>query len=224
MQRDRIDRDRRMKNRVVLVLLLVLVAVFFALTIVRMERQSHPAPHPGSQAPTEGTGLAAALGTVLGSNIELIDHDGRAVRTADFDGKVKLVFFGFTHCPDVCPTGLSLMSLLLEELGDEAAQVRALFISVDPERDTPEVMKGYVSNFANGIIGLTGSTAQVEAAVRAFHAYARKVPQGDGSYTVDHTASLYLLDRSGGFRATIDIHENQKTALEKLRLAIRRPT
>ena len=144
------------------------------------------------------------------------------MRLADLAGKVRMVFFGFTHCPDVCPTGLSTISLLLEELGDEAARdVRALFITVDPERDTPEVIRQYVSNFANGIIGMTGSPQQTAGAAAAFHAYAKKVRQRDGTYTVDHTASILLLDRGANFRGTIDIHESPTSAAEKLRRLLR---
>lgn len=175
-------------------------------------------------SPAGDNSLSASLGRPLGENVTLVDHDGRTVRLADVAGKVRMVFFGFTHCPDVCPTGLSIMSLLLEELGSEAARdVRALFITVDPERDTPEVMKQYIANFANGIIGLTGTRQQIAGAAAAFHAYAKKVPQRDGSYTVDHTASILLLDRAGNFRGTIDIHEKPSAMATKLRRLLRQP-
>lgn len=169
-------------------------------------------------------GLSASLGRPLGEDVTLLDQDGRAVRLADFTGKVRMIFFGFTHCPDVCPTGLSTMSLLLEEMGEAARDVRVLFITVDPERDTPEVMRDYVSNFANGIVGLTGSPEQIAAAAAAFRAYVRKVPQEDGTYTVDHTASILLLDRAGSFRGTIDIHESPSSAAEKVRRLLGRRT
>lgn len=160
-------------------------------------------------------------GAPLGRGVTLVDTDGRPMSLLELSGTVRMIFFGFTHCPDVCPLGLSNMSLLLEELGEEARDVRAVFITVDPERDTPEVMKQFVANFAGGIIGLTGTVQQVGGAVATFHAYAQKVPGRDGAYTVDHTASIFLLDRSGNFRGTIDLHEPQLTAAEKLRRLLR---
>lgn len=164
-----------------------------------------------------GDNILESLGKPMDERFRLVDHLGRNVGPETFAGKVRLVFFGFTHCPDVCPTGLSLMSQLLEELGPDAKDVQALFISVDPERDTVSVLKDYISAFAGGILGLTGTPAQVEEATKAFNAYFKKVPQPSGGYTVDHTASVYLLDRDGSFRATIDIHEKQEIALQKVR-------
>jgi len=164
-----------------------------------------------------GDNILESLGKPMDERFRLIDHLGRQVGPETFAGKVRLVFFGFTHCPDVCPTGLSLMSQLLEELGPDAKDVQALFISVDPERDTVTVLKDYISVFAGGILGLTGTPAQIEDVTKAFNAYFKKVPQPSGGYTVDHTASVYLLDRDGNFRATIDIHEKQEIALQKVR-------
>ena len=164
-----------------------------------------------------GDNILESLGKPMDERFRLVDHLGRNVGPETFAGKVRLVFFGFTHCPDVCPTGLSLMSQLLEELGPDSKDVQALFISVDPERDTVPVLKDYISAFAGGILGLTGTPAQVEEATKAFNAYFKKVPQPSGGYTVDHTASVYLLDRDGNFRATIDIHEKQEIALQKVR-------
>ena len=164
-----------------------------------------------------GDNILESLGKPMDERFRLIDHLGRQVGPETFAGKVRLVFFGFTHCPDVCPTGLSLMSQLLEELGPDAKDVQALFISVDPERDTVTVLKDYISVFAGGILGLTGTPAQIEDVTKAFNAYFKKVPQPSGGYTVDHTASVYLLDRDGNFRATIDLHEKQDVALQKIR-------
>lgn len=206
-----------MSTRLQVLLLIVLVTIGVAAgAAVWLSPDRKPNQRSGQE-----TGLTASLGRPLG--FELVDQDGRTVRATDFDGKVRLVFFGFTHCPDVCPTGLSLMSWLLEELGDRKKDVYALFISVDPQRDTPEVMKDYVSNFANGIVGLTGTPEQLAAAARAFRAYFKKVPKADGSYTVDHTASLYVLDRNGNFRTTIDLHEDPNVGAAKLRRLISDP-
>ncbi len=164
-----------------------------------------------------GGDVLESLGKPMDERFRLVDHLGRNVGPETFAGKVRLVFFGFTHCPDVCPTGLSLMSQLLEELGPDAKHVQALFVTVDPERDTVAILKDYISVFAGDILGLTGTPAQIEEATKAFNAYFKKVPQPSGGYTVDHTASVYLLDRDGSFRSTIDIHEKQEVALQKIR-------
>lgn len=168
-------------------------------------------------------GVLEPFGRPIDERFRLVDHFGRQVGPDTFGDKVRLVFFGFTHCPDVCPTGLILMSQLLEELGAEAKDVQALFITVDPERDTVETLRQYMSVFAGDILGLTGTAEQIASVTGAFSAYFKKVPQPSGGYTVDHTASVYLLDRSGIFRATVDIHESQDVALQKVRriLALR---
>lgn len=153
----------------------------------------------------------------IGGPFTLVDHDGRTVSEKDFAGRPTMVFFGFMSCPDVCPTALSNVSELLRQLGDEAKDIRVLFISVDPERDTPERLKTYVSNFDRRVVGLTGSQDQVAAAAKAYRAYFKKVPQDGGNYTMDHTATVYLMDRSGKFRGTVDIHEAKDASLAKLR-------
>ena len=171
----------------------------------------------GKDQEARGDNVLQSLGKPMDERFRLVDHFGRNVGPETFAGKVRLVFFGFTHCPDVCPTGLSLMSQLLEELGPDAKGVQALFVTVDPERDTVPILKDYISVFAGDILGLTGTPAQIEEATKAFNAYFKKVPQPSGGYTVDHTASVYLLDRDGNFRATIDLHESQDVALQKIR-------
>lgn len=176
-----------------------------------------PIAGPGREREARGGTSLASLGKPIDERFRLIDHFGRQVGPDTFAGKVRLVFFGFTHCPDVCPTGLALMSQLLEELGDDAKDVQALFISVDPERDTVAVLKEYVSVFAGNILGLTGTPEQIADVTKAFSACFKKVPQPGGGYTVDHTASIYLLGRDGTFRATIDLHEKQEVGLQKIR-------
>lgn len=203
-----------MSPRAHLVALSVLVAFgamagYFAWTV--------PASRLDADLEARRTNVLESLGKPMDGRFRLVDHLGRPVGPDTFAGKVRLVFFGFTHCPDVCPTGLSLMSQLLEELGPDAKDVQALFVSVDPERDTVPVLKDYISVFAGNVLGLTGTPAQVEDATKAFNAYFKKVPQPSGGYTVDHTASVYLLDRDGNFRATIDLHEKQDVALQKIR-------
>lgn len=203
-----------MSPRLQVVALLVLIALgamaaYFAWTL--------PAARLDGDLEARSGNVLESLGKPMDGRFRLVDHLGRPVGPDTFAGKVRLVFFGFTHCPDVCPTGLSLMSQLLEELGPDAKDVQALFVSVDPERDTVPVLKDYISVFAGNVLGLTGTPAQVEDATKAFNAYFKKVPQPSGGYTVDHTASVYLLDRDGNFRATIDLHERQDVALQKIR-------
>ncbi len=137
----------------------------------------------------------------IGGPFTLVDQDGRTVTEAAFKGKPTLIYFGFTFCPDVCPTSLLLMETALEKLGPDAAnKVNLVFITVDAERDTPELLKGYVTNFGPTFIGLTGTPDQVAAAARAYRVYYQKVPGKDGGpYLMDHSSIVYLLDRNGRF-------------------------
>ena len=137
----------------------------------------------------------------IGGPFTLVDQDGRTVTEAAFKGKPTLIYFGFTFCPDVCPTSLLLMETALEKLGPDAAnKVNLVFITVDAERDTPALLKGYVTNFGPTFIGLTGTPEQVAAAARAYRVYYQKVPGKDGGpYLMDHSSIVYLLDRNGRF-------------------------
>jgi protein SCO1 len=153
------------------------------------------------QAPSPISSAVAAVG----GPFHLEDQDGKAVTDQDMKGKPFLVFFGFTHCPDVCPTTLFDMSQLMRQLGPDADRTGALFITVDPERDTPQVMKDYLSNFDPHLRGLTGDQAAVDAAVKAYRVYAKKVPLDGGDYTMDHTGVVYLMDKTGQFIAPFDV-------------------
>ncbi len=146
-----------------------------------------------------GTRIAGTGPSSIGGVFTLVAQDGRTVTDKDMAGTPFLVFFGFTHCPDICPTTLHETSEFLQALGAGGAKVRALFISVDPERDTPEVLKSYLGSFDPRILGLTGSHEAVEQATKAYKAYAKRVPLKDGDYTMDHTAIVYLMDRDGRF-------------------------
>jgi protein SCO1 len=148
----------------------------------------------------------------VGGPFQLQDQNGKRVTDADMKGKPFLVFFGYTHCPDVCPTTLFDMSQLLKELGPDADRTEALFITVDPERDTQPVMKDYLSNFDPHLRGLTGDRAAVDGAIKAYRVYAKKVPLEHGDYTMDHTALVYLMDRNGRFVAPFDM--SRKPAVE----------
>ncbi len=137
----------------------------------------------------------------VGGPFELIDGDGRKVTERDFRGRHMLVYFGYTFCPDVCPTTLFSASQALDGIGpDLAAKVRLAFVSIDPERDTPEVVKEYAGHFHPGTVGLTGTPEQVAAAARSFRIYYRKAaPDEDGSYLVDHSSILFLMDGEGRY-------------------------
>lgn len=140
-------------------------------------------------------------GTELGKSLTLTDHNGQARTLKDFEGKVTVAFFGFTQCPDVCPTALAELSQVMSQLGNDAERVQVLMISVDPERDTGEVLKQYVTTFDPRFLGLTGTPEQVKQAAASFKAYYAKVPtEGGKNYTMDHTAAFYLLDAKGESR------------------------
>jgi protein SCO1 len=142
----------------------------------------------------------------VGGPFSLVDQDGRPITEKDVAGRPHLVFFGFTHCPDVCPTTLFRISEVLKATGEKGRNLQALFISVDPERDRPEVLKEYLSSFDERVRGLTGEPAAVEAAVKAYRAYARKVPTKDGDYTMEHTSYVYLMDRRNRFVSTLNLN------------------
>jgi cytochrome oxidase Cu insertion factor (SCO1/SenC/PrrC family) len=138
----------------------------------------------------------------VGGPFELTDHTGKPRTNSDFRGKLMLVYFGFTYCPDVCPTDLQAIGLALDKLGTAADSVQPLFITVDPERDTPQHLAEYVPMFHPRLIGLTGSAEAIRKAADAYKVYYAKVdpPKGDGGYyTVDHTAFIYLMDREGNY-------------------------
>jgi protein SCO1/2 len=153
----------------------------------------------------------------VGGPFHLEDQNGKAVSDADMKGKPFLVFFGFTHCPDICPTTLFDMSQLMQALGPDADRTGALFITVDPERDTPAVMKDYLSNFDPHLRGLTGDQASISAATRAYRVYAKKVPLENGDYTMDHTAVVYLMDKDGRFVAPFDMSRKPEAEAADLR-------
>jgi protein SCO1 len=177
------------------------------------------------------TGLVLCLGVILfvggrgsavsaasvGGPFDLIDQNGQPFSDKELKGKSFLVFFGFTHCPDVCPTTLFEISEVLRNLGPEADHTAALFISVDPERDTPAALKDYLSNFDPHLLGLTGSAAAVEAVAKAYRVYYRKVPLAAGDYTMDHTAIVYLMDREGRFVAPLNMRRTVSELTADLR-------
>lgn len=141
--------------------------------------------------------LAQAQGEAqIGGDFTLTDTSGKTVKDQDFRGRIMLVFFGFTHCPDICPTTLGILSDALQKLGPKAEQVAPIFISVDPERDTPQTIKSYLSNFDAHFIGLTGTPEQVKVAARAYKAYYGKSPDGG---SVNHSGFIYMMDKQGKY-------------------------
>lgn len=164
----------------------------------------------GSAGDKPGAGTSA-----IGGPFEL-QSGARTVTEADVRGAPFLVFFGYTHCPDVCPTALYQMSEVFRALGPEA-KIKGLFITVDPERDTPDLVKEYASNFDSRIIGLSGDRAAIDKARAAYRVYARKAPGADGDYTMDHSALVYLMDRDGKFLHAFNLDRPPEKAAAELR-------
>jgi len=164
-----------------------------------------------------GPGPVAQQIAAIGGPFTLTDQNGRTVTDQDFKGKPFLVFFGFTHCPDVCPTTLFEISEILRTLGPDADRMRAAFITVDPERDPPEAMKDYLSSFDPHLYGLTGDPAAIAAVAKAYRLYFKKVPLDGGSYTMDHTAIVYLMDKNGRFVSPFNVKRTAAAAADDLR-------
>ena len=152
----------------------------------------------------------------IGGPFKLVDQNGQVVTDQDLKGRPFLVFFGFTHCPDVCPTTLFEVSEILRALGPDADRARALFITVDPERDTPAAMKDYLSSFDPHLTGLTGDPAEIAAVAKAYRVYFKKVPLDEG-YTMDHTAIVYLMDKTGRFVSPFNIKRPTDVEVADLR-------
>ena len=164
-----------------------------------------------------GSGTSAVQAVSIGGPFNLIDQNGQPFTDKDLKGKSFLVFFGFTHCPDVCPTTLFEISEILRNLGPEADHTAALFISVDPERDTPAAMKDYLASFDPHIRGLTGDAAALDAVARAYRVYYKKVLLEGGDYTMDHTAIVYLMDKAGRFVAPVNMRRSVDLVAADLR-------
>jgi protein SCO1/2 len=153
----------------------------------------------------------------VGGPFKLINQNGDVVTDQNLKGHPFLVFFGFTHCPDVCPTALFEISEILRALGPDAERMRALFITVDPERDTPAVIKDYLSSFDPHLSGLTGDPADIAAVAKAYRVYYKKVPLEQGGYTMDHTAIVYLMDKEGRFVSPFSLKRTAEAAAADLR-------
>jgi cytochrome oxidase Cu insertion factor (SCO1/SenC/PrrC family) len=151
----------------------------------------------------------------VGGPFELVDHTGRGRKEAEFRGKILVVYFGYTHCPDVCPTDLHAIALAVDHLGEAGEAVQPLFISLDPERDTPAVLAEYVSLFHPRLIGLTGTADEIAAVARLYKVAFRKYrPPDGGPYLIDHTGFIYLFDRSGRYRGFFPPGTSEERMLE----------
>jgi protein SCO1 len=153
----------------------------------------------------------------IGGPFQLTDQNGKTVTDNNLKGKPTLIFFGYTHCPDVCPTSLFEISEVLRALGKDADKVNAVFISVDPERDTQATMKDYLSSFDPHLEGLSGDPAETAKVITSYRVYAKKVPTKDGDYTMDHTALIYLMDRDGRFVSPFNMKRSPEEAASELK-------
>ena len=155
---------------------------------------------------------------LVGGPFTLTDHTGKRVTDQDFRGRFMLVFFGFTFCPDVCPTALQVMAAALDKIGPKAEQITPVLITVDPERDTPEQMASYVKSFHPRLVGLTGSPEEIEAVAKAYRAYFKRVPdpKSSGGYTIDHSAIIYVMGPDGAFRTHFTYTVNADAMAERL--------
>jgi protein SCO1/2 len=154
----------------------------------------------GKQEEFAGTDISGAQ---FGDPLALVDHHGNPRKLADFRGKVVVLFFGYTHCPDVCPTTMDDLAKALRLLKEDRTQVQVLFVTLDPERDTQELLAQYVPSFDESFIGLYGDAAMTEQVAKSFKVYYRKEPDGKGGYTIDHSAGAYVFDKEGALRVYI---------------------
>jgi len=176
---------------------------------------------------TTASGQRTALSEApFGVPFNLVSQDGTPISEQAFRGKPTALFFGFTHCPEICPTTVYELSGWLNKVDPDKSKLQAYFVTVDPARDTPDVLGTYLSNVTDRIVGISGDPAKVEEMARGFKVYFKKVPTDEknpnGEYTMDHTASVFLLDREGRFAGTIAYGESAETAEKKLENLIAR--
>jgi protein SCO1 len=164
--------------------------------------------------------LTDVTGASFGRDFALTDHNGQRRALADFKGKVVTLFFGFTHCPDVCPTTLGEMAVVMKELGADAGRLQVLFVTVDPERDTAEVLKRYVPVFHPGFLGLTGSADDIARTAKEFKIFFQKQKLPNG-YTMDHSAGTYILDGEGRLRLFAQYGIGAPALLHDIRLLLK---
>jgi protein SCO1/2 len=159
----------------------------------------------------------ATAPAAIGGPFQLTDQTGQTVTEKSLLGRPTIIFFGYTHCPDVCPTSLFEMSEVLRAMGKDADRINAYFVSVDPERDTSAVMKDYLSSFDPHLKGLTGDPTAVAKVLSEYRVYAKKIPLKDGDYSMDHTALIYLMNKDGKFVAPFNLKRTPEAAAEDLK-------
>lgn len=152
-----------------------------------------------------------------GVSFTLTDHNGNQITEKAFRGQPTALFFGFTHCPEICPTTVYELNGWLAELGKDGEEIAAYFVTIDPERDTPDILGDYVTSVSERVTGISGEPDAVREMARGFNIYFKRIELDDGDYTMDHSASIILLDSDGAFRKTIAYGEAAETALQKLR-------
>lgn len=180
-------------------------------------REWHPPSAPENSMPRDARAM-------FGGPFSIGDMRGGRVTERDLIGKPALLFFGFTHCPDVCPTTLTDISDWFDRLGEDGKELTAYLVTVDPERDTPAFLREYLAAFDDRIVGLVGDENETRRIAEAWRVHYRRVPLDGGNYTMDHTASVFMIDRKGQFAGTIDFHEDREVALAKLRTLVRQPS
>ena len=194
----------------------------------KMDRTTRPLVVVGAFAGSLVVGLVLMLWAMgglrsvtapaaIGGPFQLTDQTGQTVTDKSMQGRPSLIFFGFTHCPDVCPTTLFEISEVLKAMGKDADRVNAYYISVDPERDTQAAMKEYLSSFDPRLKGLTGNAEEIAKVLSEYRVYAKKVPLKDGDYTMDHTALIYLMDRNGNFVAPFNLKRKPEDSATDLK-------
>ena len=194
-------------NRQVRTMLWLLVLLALAGLLFLVLRPANPSPEPQ----TSGAAMT------LGGPFTLVGADGQPFSSSRLNGRPHAIFFGFTHCPDVCPTTLARLVRLRNQLGQGVDAFDIVFVSVDPERDGPKEVGAYAQLFGSPVIGLTGSPAQIAQVKKQFGIFSEKAPDGSGGYTVDHTATVLLFGKDGKFDSTISPEEQDGPSLDKLR-------
>jgi protein SCO1/2 len=158
-----------------------------------------------------------SFGAKLGVPFELIDSNGNKITESAFVGSPTVLFFGFPHCPNVCPIALHRLSLLIEKLGEDQNKLNVYFITLDPERDNWKILNNYLSVFNNRIIGITGESKKIEALTKSWRVYSKKVPLDGENYTIDHTSLIFLLKSDGNFLKTIDFEDDFELSLKEIK-------
>ena len=187
-----------MPRRSILLFAGACIAIAVALAIITVVAVSGRAPT------SDGAEVTSTGQPLVGGDFQLVNQDGQPVDQTMMNGKWSLVFFGFTYCPDYCPTTLGVLNAVQERMGDKAKDLQIVFISIDPERDTPQLLKDYLSSdgFPNGVIGLTGTPEQTAQVAKEYRAFYQKVGEGEG-YTMNHSLTVYLMGPDGKFRSAV---------------------